>query len=315
MTVQRDNYPDDGDVRTDSVMDDPQVPDADRPATDAGVEYRRAHRSARPGRTVVRFGETAFGDGGFTVIAGPCSVESADQMDAAADVVSSHGGGVLRGGAFKPRTSPYSFQGLGMEGVGLMREAADRHGIPMVTEVMTPEKIDEMAPRVDAFQLGARNMQNFDLLRAVGRSGRPALLKRGFGTTLEEWLLAAEYLLAEGNDQIVMCERGIRTFDEKTRFTLDIAGAAWARRQTHLPVVVDPSHATGDPSLIPSMVHAAAAAGLDGAMVEVHPSPDRARSDGDQALTPDAFGEMMDRLRQVTEALGKPLEQCDEESR
>lgn len=272
------------------------------------VEYRRVHRSARTDRSVVEFGDTRFGDGGFTVIAGPCSVESADQIERAAEIVAHHGGDALRGGAFKPRTSPYSFQGLGMEGVEMMRRAADDCDLPMVTEVMTPERVDEMAPRVDAFQLGARNMQNFDLLRAVGATGKPVLLKRGFGATLEEWLLAAEYILAAGNDRVVMCERGIRTFGHETRFTLDLAGARWVRRQTHLPVVADPSHATGDPSLIPSMASAAAAAGLDGVMVEVHPAPGEALSDGDQALVPEAFGELMDHLRRVAAVVDRPLE-------
>ena len=275
------------------------------------VDYRLAHRSARPAGTTVEFGDVRFGNGGFTVIAGPCSVESSEQIREAASIVAEHGGGVLRGGAFKPRTSPYSFQGLGIEGLEMMREAADHCDIPMVTEVMTPERVEEMAPRVDAFQLGARNMQNFDLLREVGRSHKPVLLKRGFGTTLREWLLAAEYVLAEGNDRVVLCERGIRTFDEKTRFTLDIAGATWVRRETHLPVVVDPSHATGDPSLVPAMVHAAVAAGLDGAMVEIHPNPRDARSDGDQALTPQVFAEMMARLGQIAAALDVPITPTD----
>ena len=243
-----------------------------------------------------RSGDTSFGADGFTVIAGPCAVESAEQIDRAAGIVAEHGGRVLRGGAFKPRTSPYSFQGLGMEGVEMMREAADAHGIPLVTEVMSPDRVEQMAPLVDAFQLGARNMQNFDLLRAIGASRVPVLLKRGFGTTLREWLLAAEYVMAEGNDQVVLCERGIRTFDEETRFTLDFAGAAWVKQQTHLPVVIDPSHATGKPSIIPQMVYASVAAGFDGAMVEVHPNPDQARSDGDQALSVEQYRQMMRRL-------------------
>ena len=168
---------------------------------------------------------------------------------------------------------------------------------------MTPERVDEMAPLVDAFQLGARNMQNFDLLRAIGASGVPVLLKRGFGVTLREWLLAAEYVMAEGNDQVVLCERGIRTFDEETRFTLDFAGAAWVKEQTHLPVVIDPSHATGKPEIIPQMVYAAIAAGFDGTMVEVHPNPAEARSDADQALTVDQYAALMDRVRLLTEAI------------
>jgi 3-deoxy-7-phosphoheptulonate synthase len=269
------------------------------------VEYRRVHRSARSGDSVVRFGGTPFGGEGFTVIAGPCAVESAEQIDRSAAIVAEHGGRVLRGGAFKPRTSPYSFQGLGMEGVEMMRRAADAHDIPLVTEVMSPERVEEMAPLVDAFQLGARNMQNFDLLRAIGASGVPVLLKRGFGVTLREWLLAAEYVMAEGNDQVVLCERGIRTFNEETRFTLDFAGAAWVKEQTHLPVVIDPSHATGKPEIIPKMVYAAIAAGFDGTMVEVHPNPAEARSDADQALTVDQYADLMDRVSVLTEAIAE----------
>jgi 3-deoxy-7-phosphoheptulonate synthase len=280
--------------------------DAETPAeSDPEVEYRRVHRSARSGDSVVRFGGTPFGGEGFTVIAGPCAVESAEQIDRSAAIVAEHGGGVLRGGAFKPRTSPYSFQGLGMEGVEMMRRAADAHDIPLVTEVMSPERVEEMAPLVDAFQLGARNMQNFDLLRAIGASGVPVLLKRGFGVTLREWLLAAEYVMAEGNDQVVLCERGIRTFNEETRFTLDFAGAAWVKEQTHLPVVIDPSHATGKPEIIPKMVYAAIAAGFDGAMVEVHPNPAEARSDADQALTVDQYADLMDRVSVLTEAIAE----------
>ena len=274
---------------------------------DDEIDYRRVHRSQHPQGSVVRFGSTPFGDGGFTVIAGPCAVESADQIDETARIVAEHGGRVLRGGAFKPRTSPYSFQGLGLEGVQMMRRAADNHGLPLVTEVMAPTAVEEMVDLVDAFQIGARNMQNFDLLKAIGASGVPAMLKRGFGTTLREWLLAAEYILAEGNDQVILCERGIRTFDEATRFTLDLAGALWAQRETHLPVIIDPSHATGKPGLIPSLVQAAVAAGLDGAMVEVHPEPQSARSDGDQALDPEQFAELMQRLERVAGAVGRPL--------
>jgi len=287
---------------------DPKTPSDDRTDADGDVEYRRVQRSARPEPSEVRFGDTVFGDGDFTVIAGPCSVESAEQIDRSAEIASCCGAGALRGGAFKPRTSPYSFQGLGTEGLDFMRRAADRHDIPMVTEVMSPQWVDDMAPRVDAFQIGARNMQNFELLRAVGRHDEPVLLKRGFGTTLEEWLLAAEYILAEGNDRVVLCERGIRTFDRQTRFTLDLAGATWVQRQTHLPVVVDPSHGTGLPSLIPRMVYAAAAAGLDGTMVELHPTPERARSDGDQALTPEQFERMMDQLQELTSSFERPRE-------
>ena len=272
------------------------------------VEYRLVHRSARPNDSVVTFGDVPFGDGDVTVIAGPCAVESAEQIETSAAIVAQHGGHVLRGGAFKPRTSPHSFQGIGLEGVEMMRRAVDAHDLAMVTEVMRPGHVEVMAPNVDAFQLGARNMQNFDLLREVGRTSTPALLKRGFGTTVREWLLAAEYILDAGNDRVVLCERGIRTFEDSTRFTLDLAGAARAKRKTHLPVVVDPSHATGDPELVPAMARAAVAADIDGVMLETHPDPTSARSDGDQALRPESFGRAMERLRDVANACDRRLE-------
>lgn len=272
-----------------------------------GREYRRVHHSARPGGSVVRIGDVPFGGDRFPVIAGPCAVESRAQIDRAARLVAERGAGVLRGGAFKPRTSPYSFQGLGLEGLELMRRASDAHDIPLVTEVLSPEDVERMAPTVDAFQVGARNMQNFPLLRTLATTARPVLLKRSFGATLREWLLAAEYLLAGGNDRVILCERGVRGFGEQTRFTLDLAGAAWAREETHLPVVVDPSHATGTPSLIPQMARAALAAGLDGVMVEVHPDPEQARSDADQALTAGEFEDLMAGLGPIAEALGRRL--------
>ena len=259
--------------------------------------FPRIARRAGQGTTPVSFGEIPIGGRGFAVIAGPCSVESPAQIDTAARAVAQRGADILRGGAFKPRTSPYSFQGLGLEGLTMMRAAADAHGLPLVTEVMTPELVEAMAPQVDAFQVGARNMHNTALLHALGRTERPVLLKRGFGSTLTEWLLAAEHIASAGNERIVLCERGIRAFGTETRFTLDLAGALWAQDQSHLPVIVDPSHAIGRPALIPRAAAAVLAAGLDGLMVEVHPTPEDALSDGAQALTLDHFEAMMRDLK------------------
>ncbi len=239
--------------------------------------------------TVIDIGPARIGDDSFTLIAGPCAIESADQIDETAHLVADAGATALRGGAYKPRTSPYSFQGLGLDAVEMMRRAADDADLGMITEVPGPEQIEAMAPLVDAFQVGARNMQNFVLLEALGQTDHPVLLKRNFGATATEWLFAAEHIAAAGNDRIVLCERGIRTFGDELRFTLDIAGALWAQRESHLPVIVDPSHATGDPQLVAPLVRAAYAAGLDGAMVEVHPRPRCARCDGDQALDVPAF--------------------------
>lgn len=253
---------------------------------------------------MVRIGGTAFGDGQFVVVAGPCAVESERQILEAARLVASAGGHILRGGAFKARTSPYAFQGLGLEGVLLMRAAADATGLPMVTEVLSQHDVEIMEPHVDAFQVGSRNMDNTALLKDLGQTRKPVMLKRGFASTIREWLLAAEYILLGGNDQVVLCERGIRTFSDETRFTLDLAGAVLAHQQTALPIIIDPSHATGNPALIPALAAATIAAGLDGLMVEVHPNPDAALSDADQALSPEQFHAMMERLRAFAPAAG-----------
>ncbi len=265
--------------------------------------------TARPNgaTSVVSIGDVPFGGEVIPIIAGPCAVESQDLIERAAHMISDLGGAVLRGGAYKPRTSPYSFQGLGIEGLEMMRQAADEANIPLVTEVLSPEVVETMEPLVDAFQVGARNMQNFALLKALGQSTKPVLLKRSFGATLTEWILAAEYIADSGNDQIILCERGIRSFGDETRFTLDLAGALWARSKTRLPVIVDPSHAIGLPNLIGAATAAAVAAGLDGAMVEVHPDPTRALCDADQALHQDQFRELITRARPIAKAIGRPL--------
>jgi 3-deoxy-7-phosphoheptulonate synthase len=258
-------------------------------------------------RVLVRIGAMEIGGDRFTVIAGPCAIESRQQIDEATAVVAAHGAHVLRGGAFKARTSPYAFQGLGIDGVRMMREAADAVGMPMITEVLSQRDLDAMEPWVDGFQVGSRNMDNTALLKDLGQLRKPVLLKRGFAATVTEWLLAAEYLTSGGNDQVVLCERGIRTFSVETRFTLDIAGAVLARQETALPVIIDPSHATGTPQLIKPLALATLAAGLDGLMVEVHPRPSEALSDAAQALTPDMFADMMGALRHAAQAFGRPL--------
>ncbi len=247
------------------------------------------------------------GDGAFTVIAGPCALENADQVAATATAVKTGGAHVLRGGAFKPRTSPYSFQGLGEMGLKLLAEQGKKHRIPIVSEVMDVAQLPLMLDYVDVLQIGARNMHNFSLLREVAKTNRPVVLKRGFGATLEEWLLAAEYLLDGGNDQVVLCERGIRSFDNTLRNTLDLAGMAWVKERSKLPVIVDPSHSTGVRSLVIPMALAAAAAGADGIMVEVHPTPETALCDGPQALTPQMFGQLMNTLPGILHATGRTL--------
>lgn len=270
-------------------------------------EYPLVHRGRHPEGVSVKVGDVAVGADTFVVIAGPCAVESLDQMEAAGKLVQQHGARILRGGAYKPRTSPYSFQGLGLEGIELLKRASLKHEMPFVTEVMSVAQIEEMEPRIDAFQVGTRNMHNFELLKALGETRKPVLLKRGFGATLREWLLACEYVARGGNDQIILCERGVRSFSPETRFTLDIAGAVWAKHETFLPVIIDPSHATGVPGLVGPMVAAAVAAGLDGAMVEVHHAPEDALSDGDQALTPRQFEAMMTMLQPIAAAVGRSL--------
>jgi 3-deoxy-7-phosphoheptulonate synthase len=261
--------------------------------------FKLTSREFEPVDTIVRVGTATIGGGGLTVMAGPCSVESREQLMATADAVAAAGGTILRGGAFKPRTSPYTFQGLGVDGLELLSEARERTGLPVVTEVMEPGQVDIVADHADILQVGARNMQNYPLLMAVGRSSRPVLLKRGLSATIEEWLMAAEYIVSSGNPAVILCERGIRTFETYTRNTLDLAAVPLLRHLTHLPIVVDPSHATGKRALVRPMALAAVAAGADGVMVEVHPDPDEALSDGEQSITLEQFAEMAPVLRQV----------------
>jgi 3-deoxy-7-phosphoheptulonate synthase len=247
-------------------------------------------------RTVVRVGGAAIGRG-LTIIAGPCAVESEEQTIAAARAVKAAGADILRGGAFKPRTSPYAFQGLGLEGLKILDQARRETGLPVVTEVIDPRDVSWVAEYADMLQIGARNMQNFTLLREVGRSGRPVLLKRGMHSTLAEWLACAEYVLSEGNRGVVLCERGIRTFEKHTRNTLDLSAVPAIRSLTHLPIIVDPTHATGRRALVDPMSLAAVAAGADGIIVEVHPRPETALCDGEQSLDPAGFAALTRRLR------------------
>jgi len=267
--------------------------------------YKLVSRDFHPESTVVEVGGVRIGDGATpVVIAGPCSIENEAQMLAAARVVKAGGGQVLRGGAFKPRTGPHSFQGLGVPGLKLLRQAGDAVGLPVITEVMRIEQLEAVCRYADILQIGARNMQNFDLLKEVGRLSHPVLLKRGLSATIEEFLSAAEYLLAEGNGRVILCERGIRTFERATRNTLDLSVVPLIRSMSHLPIIVDPSHATGKRSLVPVMAKAALVAGAHGVMVEVHPEPEKALCDGAQSLTGDGFGELMADIRGLLGYLG-----------
>ncbi len=268
--------------------------------------YKLVSRESQAQTTRVKVGEVEFGSGQVGVIAGPCAVESEEQILEAARAVKAAGACALRGGVYKPRTSPYSFQGLGPEGLKLMVAAREETGLPIVTEVMNTQQIDLLA-EADVLQVGARNMQHYDLLRAVGQTDKPVLLKRGFAATVQDWLRAAEYIAAAGNLRIIMCERGIRTFETQTRFTLDLGGMAAAQLETHLPVIADPSHSMGTHELVPQMALAAIAAGADGLIIEVHPHPDQALSDGPQSLTPARFQRLMTDLRAVAQAIGKGL--------
>jgi len=249
----------------------------------------------------------SFGGDVLAICAGPCSVESREQIEATAQAVASRGANVLRGGAFKPRTSPYAFQGLGAEGLKLLRDAADRFGMSVVTEVLDPRDVPLVAQYADMLQIGTRNMQNFTLLREVGDARKPVLLKRGLSATIEEWLLAAEYLLVAGNAEVVLCERGVRSFDSATRNLLDLAAVPLVHALSHLPVIVDPSHGTGLAKLVAPMAAAGVAAGADGLLVEVHPDPPAAASDGPQSLTFEQFETLMGRLRAVAVAAGRQL--------
>ncbi len=273
--------------------------------------YKVASVEVKPERTVVRTGPLSVGNRHLGIIAGPCSVESEEQTLATARAVKAAGATALRGGAFKPRTSPYSFQGLKDEGLKILAAARAETGLPVVTEVIAAADVPLLARYADVLQIGARNMQNYRLLEAVGVVGKPVLLKRGPSATLDELLLAAEYILNAGNQDVMLCERGIRTFESHTRFTLSLASVPYLHERTHLPVVVDPSHGTGHTSLVPRMAAAAVAAGADGLIMEVHPDPEKALSDGFQSLTFGQFEETMTLCRRVAEAVGKQIEPAE----
>ena len=269
--------------------------------------YKLASRATHPENTVIDVGGVRFGGDQVVVMAGPCSVESREQIIETAIAVKEAGASVLRGGAFKPRTSPYSFQGLGEEGLKYLAEAREITGLPVISEVMTIEAIDLVAEHVDILQIGARNMQNYGLLQAVGKTQRPVMLKRGISGEIEELLMCAEYILSNGNMQVMLCERGIRTYETATRNTFDLNAVPVLKRATHLPIVADPAHGTGDWELVPPMSLAAVAAGADALILEVHPDPASALSDGGQSLKPERFAELMGNLRRVAQAVGRTI--------
>ena len=261
--------------------------------------YKKANRKFHPEDSVVDVNGVKIGGGSFQVIAGPCSVETPEQICLVAEEVKKAGAGLLRGGAFKPRTSPYSFQGLHGEGIKLLLEAKKQTGMPIVTEIMNYDDID-LFEEVDVIQVGARNMQNFELLKQLGKLNKPILLKRGLANTIEEWLMSAEYIMAGGNENVILCERGIRTFETKTRNTLDLSAVPMIKKLSHLPVIIDPSHATGLPWMVEPMTLAAIAAGADGVMIEVHNDPPKALCDGAQSLRPDQFAELMQKVKKLS---------------
>lgn len=269
--------------------------------------YKLAAREFKPFPTVVKSANVEIGGRKLVVMAGPCAVESEAQLFEAARIVKKAGATVLRGGAYKPRTSPFSFQGLEKTGLELLAKAKTEFGMPVISEVVDPRDVENISESVDILQIGARNMQNYALLTAVGRQKKPVLLKRGLSSTIDEWLTAADYLLAGGNDQVILCERGIRTYETSTRFSLDISAIPVIKRFSHLPVVVDPSHAAGHYALVPAMAKAAVAAGADGLLIEVHPNPKEALVDGLQSLTPSDFSRLMEELRAVATAVGREI--------
>ncbi|MBR1603271.1 MAG: 3-deoxy-7-phosphoheptulonate synthase [Synergistaceae bacterium] len=266
--------------------------------------YKKANRKFQPNDTVIKVANTQVGGGNLTIMAGPCSVESEEQILEVARAVKKSGATMLRGGAFKPRTSPYSFQGKGVEGLRLLSLAKKDTGLPIVTELMEIHQL-EYFEDVDVIQVGARNMQNFNLLKEVGKQNKPVLLKRGMSATIEELLMSAEYIMSEGNEQVILCERGIRTFETATRNTLDLSAIPVLKKLTHLPIIIDPSHATGKAELVPPMAIAAAAAGADGLLIEVHNDPQHALCDGSQSLRPDVFDDLAKKLFKVHEVISK----------
>ncbi|HCP99650.1 MAG TPA: 3-deoxy-7-phosphoheptulonate synthase [Candidatus Latescibacteria bacterium] len=269
--------------------------------------FKLVSREVQPHKTSFKVGDVTIGGNEITIISGPCSVESREQFRTAALAVKASGARIVRGGAFKPRTSPYSFQGLGEEGLKIMAEISEEIGLPTISEVMEPEMVPMVSEYIDILQIGARNMQNYPLLNAIGHSHRPAMLKRGLSATIEEMLLAAEYILTGGNHNVILCERGIRTFETWTRNTLDISAVPVLQKATHLPVFIDPSHGTGYADYVAPVSRAAVAVGADGLMIEMHPTPERALSDGEQSLTPEALSALIPELRRVARAVNRVI--------
>jgi len=269
--------------------------------------FKLASREVREEDSVIRVGKLKIGPGFFCVMAGPCAVESREQVMQIAEWVKKCGAHILRGGAYKPRTSPYSFQGMELEGLKLLKEASEKYDLPIITEAMTVEQVPVVADYTDIIQIGARNMQNYGLLRAVGKLNKPILLKRGMMSTINEWLMSAEYIISEGNTNIILCERGIRTFETETRNTLDIQAVPVVKKYSHLPIIIDPSHASGQWDLVIPMSKAAVAAGADGIIVEVHPNPAEALSDGAQSLNLKKFEKLMDEIRPIIEVIGRNM--------
>ena len=267
--------------------------------------YKLSSREFKPADSTVTVGDVVIGGGDLVVMAGPCSVEDEEQMVSTALAVKAAGATILRGGAFKPRTSPYSFRGMGVDGLRLLAKAREASGLPVITEVMSPEDVETVATYADVLQIGARNMQNYNLLDRVGEARKPVMLKRGLSATYEEWLLAAEYVLSGGNDQLILCERGVRTFEPSTRFTLDMTAIPSIKRLSHLPIVADPSHSSGKWYLVNPLALGAVAAGAHGLMIEVHPNPDLAKCDGPESLTFENFAKLMGQVKDVARAVGK----------
>lgn len=297
------------------VMGDTSILDQNKLLRFDGVEkvvkvqepFKKANRLFKPEDTIVDVLGNKIGGGNLGIMAGPCSVESEEQIIEIAKSVKASGANFLRGGAFKPRTSPYSFQGLELDGLKLLKKAKEATGLSIVTELMSTDYIDEFVENVDVIQIGARNMQNFDLLKQVGRTKTPILLKRGLSASIEEWLMAAEYIMAGGNDNVILCERGIRTFETATRNTLDLSAIPVVKRLSHLPVIVDPSHAAGYWYLVEPLAKAAIMAGADGLMIEVHNDPKNALSDGQQSIKPESFEKLMEKIKKIAEFEGKVL--------
>lgn len=290
-----------GDERGKFVLQSLEVMDGVEAVIPILKPYKLASREVKKEKTLIKVGDISIGGEEFTVIAGPCAIENEEQIIKTALAVKSAGAHILRGGAYKPRTSPYAFQGLGEEGLKLLKKAGDEAKMPIVTEVVNPEHVTLVSEYVDILQIGTRNSQNFELLKRVGQTDKPVILKRGMSMTIKEWLMSAEYILSEGNMNVILCERGIRTFETATRNTLDLSAIPVLNEETHLPVIVDPSHATGYAKYVSSMAVASVAAGADGLMIEVHPQPEKAFSDGPQSLNFDAFAKVMRKIKTLLE--------------